>query len=385
MCELLGVSCNQEVRASFSFKRLAANSKQNPHGWGLAFYPDESVQIFKEPRRADKSPLAKFIGKYDRVLSKIYISHIRQWKTKTKAYKNSHPFSREWKGRSYVFAHNGSVPNLASVLQSPFQPIGITDSEKVFCNLMAFISEENLNFEDRADLSLLEEHLRHINQSRNAKLNCLLSDGSRVLCYRDIHCHKNLYLLQRDSQAPAEGQHYEDEELSVQLHIKKSKDEKACIVATKPLTKENWSALTPGTLTVLENGEVVYPEQVDFEETNMIRAEVYDSPAWAETLTGFPNVVGMPKKLRNCLGVNLRDKVSLVHGEKLVNFNLYCSDKKLTGAASRSVADNRECHVWLPPRARENLGLEITEIREGKDSFKKKFGRVGIKIFQKHT
>jgi len=384
MCELLGISCNKKVGASFSFKHLASHSKKNPHGWGLAFYPDESVQIFKEPERADESQLAKFIPKYDRVCSNIFISHIRLWKAETMAYKNSHPFSREWSGRSYVFAHNGKVPNLpkSSVSQGCFHPIGITDSEKVFCNLMGFISLENLDFLDEADLSLMEEHLRHINHGRNVRLNCLLSDGNRLLCYRDLHCHKNLFLLQRGAGAIPEGHHYEDEELSIQLHIKKGRDERACIVATEPLTSESWTDLAPGTLTVLEKGEIVYPSPMDFEDPNVIYAEVYDSPSWAEGWQGFPNVVGMPEKLRKRLGVELRERVSLEFGGKSVVLSVCPSDKRLTNIALGSVADNRESHVWLPPRKREELGLKVTGTCEGKHSFKKKYGCVAIQIPQ---
>ncbi|MDZ7697717.1 MAG: class II glutamine amidotransferase [Deltaproteobacteria bacterium] len=380
MCELLGISCNNKVRATFSFKLLTSHSTSNPNGWGLAFYPDESAQIFKEPGRADNSRLAEFITNYERVRSNIFISHIRRWNKDTEAYKNSHPFSREWNGKSYVFAHNGSVPNMAnrSVSQRPFQPIGTTDSERVFCNLMGLILKHQLNLKEEADLSVLEEYLRHINLSRNAKLNCLLSDGNRLLCYRDARAYKRLFLLQRDSETIAEGQHYEDGELSVQLHLKKAQGEKACIVATELLTRENWRILAPGTLTVFEKGEIVYPTPMELQKAGITRAEVYDSPAWAQNDPDFPNIVGMPERLRAFLGLEIGDKVELAYGEKSLELFVRRSDKRLTNADSDSVADEPKCHVWLPPVVGETLGLEITEVREEKASFKKKFGHVDI-------
>jgi len=354
----------------------------NPHGWGLAFYPDESAQIFKEPRKADKSELASFLEKYDQIKSNIFVSHIRLWKDeKTWAYKNSHPFSREWNGKSYVFAHNGSVPNIKALegsLKGPFRPIGITDSEKIFCNLMGLISCHHLDFGDEADLSLMEDHLRGLNRLRGAKINCLLSDGKRLLCYRDSHSHKNLYILQRRPGVLAEGQHFEDDELSVLLHVKKAEDEKACIVATDPLTCENWTALAPGTLTVLEKGEVVYPSPMDLEEANTIQAEVYDSPAWANGSEGFPNVLGIPEKLRKRLGVNLGGKVRLVHGERALELCVCRSDERLVKVDSPSAANNRECHVWLPPQVRKKLGLRLAENRNEKASFKRRYDYVGI-------
>lgn len=382
MCELLGISCNKKVRASFSFKILKSNAKNNPDGWGLAFYPDESVQIFKEDKEAHKSKLAQFLSSYNEMKSNIFICHIRKWKSETRAHKNSHPFSREWNGKSYVFAHNGSIQNIQTLensLKGPFQPIGFTDSEKIFCNLMGLISRHHLDLGDEKDLSLLEDHLRGLNRIRGAKINCLLSDGKRLVCYRDSHSHKNLYLLQRKPGELVEGQHLEDDELSVLLHVKKAQDEKACIVATEPLTYETWTGLAPGTLIVLEKGEVVYPSPMDLEEISVIQAEVYDSPSWAEGRQGFPDVVGMPEKLRKRLGVELGGRVSLLHSGKALELCVCRSDKKLVKVDSPSAADNRECHVWLPPQVRKKLGLMLTENRNGKASFKRKYDYAGIK------
>ena len=39
MCELLGVNSNKYTNVTFSFQQLIKNSEDNPHGWGLAFYP----------------------------------------------------------------------------------------------------------------------------------------------------------------------------------------------------------------------------------------------------------------------------------------------------------------------------------------------------------
>jgi predicted glutamine amidotransferase len=381
MCELMGISCNKEVTATFSFNLLTSHSPYNPHGWGLAFYPDESVQIFKEPVRADKSDLAKFISIYTKIKSTIFISHIRQKSKGKEVFKNTHPFSREWNGRSYVFAHNGTVPTIHPLGSSPkgvFQPVGETDSEMIFCNLMDLISRHNLDLGNEADLSLMEDHLRGLNRIRGAKINCLLSDGKRLLCYRDSHSHKNLYLLQRKPGDLVEGQHLEDDELSVLLHVKKAQDEKACIVATEPLTCENWTGLAPGTITVLEKGEVVYPSPMDLEEVSVIQAEVYDSPSWAEGRQGFPDVVGIPEKLRKRLEIDLGGSASLVHGEKALELRVYPSDKRLVNVDSPSAADNRECHVWLPPQARKKLGIRPMKNRIGKASFKRKYDYVGI-------
>lgn len=53
MCELMGMCFNRPVNVTFSFKEMVHRGNNNPHGWGLAFYPGDSkaAQVIKEPRR----------------------------------------------------------------------------------------------------------------------------------------------------------------------------------------------------------------------------------------------------------------------------------------------------------------------------------------------
>jgi len=61
MCELLGMSFNLPVRPSISFRGFRHRGEENPDGWGIAFYPDEAAQIIKEPIKAAKSHLSRFL------------------------------------------------------------------------------------------------------------------------------------------------------------------------------------------------------------------------------------------------------------------------------------------------------------------------------------
>ena len=84
MCELLGISFNLPVNPKISFKGFQQRGECNPDGWGIAFYPDESAQIFKEPVEAAESSLANFIQEYSGIKSNIFIAHVR--KTRNLAY-----------------------------------------------------------------------------------------------------------------------------------------------------------------------------------------------------------------------------------------------------------------------------------------------------------
>jgi glutamine amidotransferase len=74
--------------------------------------------------------------------SSLVVAHIRKANPPEigRAWANTHPFERELGGNAWVFAHNGK---LAGIHGSPtfattrFLPVGDTDSESAFCFLLA--------------------------------------------------------------------------------------------------------------------------------------------------------------------------------------------------------------------------------------------------------
>ena len=76
MCELFGASFNKQAGIQFAFNNFRKRGRENPHGWGLAWYPDDkSSQIIKEAKPAAESPMSKFLTTYSLfVLFKIPIS-----------------------------------------------------------------------------------------------------------------------------------------------------------------------------------------------------------------------------------------------------------------------------------------------------------------------
>ena len=50
--------------------------------------------------------------------------------------KNCHPFTRELWGSLWLFAHNGDLRNYKPCLTGDYLPVGNTDSELAFCELL---------------------------------------------------------------------------------------------------------------------------------------------------------------------------------------------------------------------------------------------------------
>jgi predicted glutamine amidotransferase len=138
MCELFCLSSGQPTTVSFSLERLArhgALGQANVDGWGLAFYDDKDVRLYKEPEPAGESAWLTFILERD-VECALAISHIRRASQGDLTHANTQPFTRELAGRMHVFAHNGDLrglPGLEPDALEVFTPVGETDSELAFC------------------------------------------------------------------------------------------------------------------------------------------------------------------------------------------------------------------------------------------------------------
>ena len=248
------MSFNRAVNARISFRGFRHRSSGNPHGWGLAYYPDESAQVFKEPISAKRSELAEFVGNYKGVKSRIFIAHVRFASRGGLARKNTHPFQRELNGRDYVFAHNGTMGVDWNYDMASCRPIGDTDSELVFCHILSKINERGIEEWSKEDFIWLQNLAHELNSL--GSLNFMLSDGTFLFAYHDSFGYNSLYHLRRE--APYHEIRLLDEDWMVNLSEEKSTDTRGYIIATKPLTDEKWVKFKNGEMIVVRDGEIVF-------------------------------------------------------------------------------------------------------------------------------
>ncbi|MGB4681236.1 MAG: class II glutamine amidotransferase [Firmicutes bacterium] len=269
MCELLGMAFNETVQPNFSFRGFIHRGSANPDGWGIAYYPngEYAAQVIKEPLQSNHSSFAAFLKDNKGIRSRIFISHVRL-ATSSVCYTNTHPFSRVLGNREYVFAHNGHLSgNYRDLLAAGrWNSMGTTDSEYAFCHLMHIIENRVLEWNEES-FSLLENSMREINRFGN--FNCLLSDGERLFCYRDLNGYKGLYFTKRE--APFSSVKLVDEDYEIDLSEEKAPSQKGFIIATRPLTDEQWEELEPGRLTVIDKGTLVFPNKEREQQEQLIR------------------------------------------------------------------------------------------------------------------
>lgn len=249
MCELLGMSANVPTDIVFSFTGLIQRGgRTGPHadGWGIGFYEGRGLRLFRDPEPSANSRVAQLVQTIP-IKSTAVIGHIRQANVGAVNLANTHPFVRELWGRNWCFAHNGQLAGFAPDAGC-FRPIGDTDSEATFCDLLNRLAR---HFDDEPPVdALLPLLVEACNSYRQLGVyNCLISNGEWMFSY----CTTKLVHLTRC--APFGPATLKDADVSVDFHSETTPDDIVTVIATEPLTdNEDWQAYTPGEWRLWKDG-----------------------------------------------------------------------------------------------------------------------------------
>jgi len=254
MCELLGMNFNTPIHPSLSFRGLTEQSKNNPHGWGIALYPDVSALVVKEPIRADVSILSKFFETYSEYKSDVVMAHVRRSTVGSISFKNTHPFRREVWGREYTFCHKGTVKNLDKFPLGANRPLGETDSEAVFCHLIKCFEDRKILDWDKEQFDWLAGKFKEF--SDNGYFNCLLSDGEHLICYHDADKEAKLFFHFHEPSIK-EIKLLSDNWL-IEVVLEKDQNQSGYLIASKKISDADWQEFQPEEMIVFEAGKIIY-------------------------------------------------------------------------------------------------------------------------------
>jgi glutamine amidotransferase len=255
----MGLSFARPISADFSIRAFAQRGEENADGWGLGWYPDQSLAIVKEPVRWQASKYTTFIENYHAILSSIYLAHVRHRTVGgPPTHADTQPFRRELRGRDYCFAHNGTITSYDKLPLGRFRPVGATDSERLFCALLAALERRKSDLDSEDDWRWLHAKLRVFN--RRGTLNLLLSDGRRLFCYHDRTGHNGM-VYRPIRVRNHETRRFEDEEIRLDLEGEAANH--GLVIASHPLRGQGWQRIQPGELLVLAAGVICYSSQRD--------------------------------------------------------------------------------------------------------------------------
>ena len=256
-CEVMGFSFNEPVSGRHLFADFRLRGDRHPDGWGVALYPDKSVQLFKEGKPATQSALAEFLTRYQGLQSDILIAFLRTGSPGCggPAHQNSHPFLREVGGRDFVLAHEGTIHNFREKLKlGQARPLGINDSEFLCCYLAGRIDEAGIGQCNKEAFEWFDKLLHET--SALGSVTCMFSDGEYLLVYLDERDPDDLFYVRRE--APYGKVYFKHVNKEVDLSKIYPESANGFVIATRPLTTEKWRPLKAATLTVLKKGEIVY-------------------------------------------------------------------------------------------------------------------------------
>lgn len=252
MCELLGMSANTPTDIRFSFTGLMRRGGETgPHrdGWGVAFYEGRGVRVFHEPAASANSEIAGLVQRLP-IKSEVVICHIRQANVGAVCLVNTHPFIRELWGRYWTFAHNGQLHGFEGSVD-PFHPVGNTDSEAIFCDLLNRLRREHQAGAAAEEL-LPTIVARCADYARNGVCNILLSDGDWLFTF----CSSKLVSITR--RAPFGPARLKDADVVVDFHQETTPHDIVSVIATEPLTTDEvWTSYGRGEWRLWRAGETI--------------------------------------------------------------------------------------------------------------------------------
>ena len=257
MPNLLAMSFEGALTPAFDLHCLE-RGKTLPDGWGIACYPggEPSASVLKEASPQKESPRSALVETWERLESSIFLVHIRsaRWGAITEA--NTQPFHRPWGRRDWVFAHSGSLIQRLE-RKDRFEPVGSTDSEEIFCELLARISDHGARSIGELEPEVVQCWLQELNQY--GALTFAMTDGLDLMVYADRKGEGAIHLWEL---LPPHGEiAFGDKDLTVDLTRRGLRGRKGIMVSSEPLQGRGglapvWRQLEPGSLLILREGSV---------------------------------------------------------------------------------------------------------------------------------
>ncbi len=259
MCELFAMNARFPTNVNFSleeFSRHGGVTDHHQHGWGLAYFDGNDARLIRETEAAGESRHLSFMRQHN-YRSKLVLSHIRYATQGKINLSNTQPFSREWRGKRLVFAHNGDLKGFEAELGQRYLPIGETDSETSFCYLLKTIDQSDGSLADEVVQGAIHQLARSLEPY--GPFNFLLGDGDVLIA----HGHKR---TQVSGKMEPPGLYFLCRRCSIQkdqctdisgLALQMDQEQEVILVASVPLSREEWKPFSEGETKVFQGGLLI--------------------------------------------------------------------------------------------------------------------------------
>ena len=234
-------------------------------GWGFGLYPEDkqSVAINKDPAARQTQVSVETIADRSNFRSTVFFGKVLG-SSKGYGYTEAQPFARSFAGRDWMFMHNGDLDRielekLHHRKTAFLEPLGRTDSELAFCNLLSLIYENRARKISDLSPELLHSWFQRFDRLGSADM--MLTDGDSVLCFHGSQSPKHLFY--RRLQPPHYQDLYECEAMKIVLNDPRDTYRTALMIATSPLSDDIWTPLQPGQMIIAGRGKIMIDSACD--------------------------------------------------------------------------------------------------------------------------
>jgi len=256
MCRLYVFKSTEETKVECTLvhaqNALMAQSRKDQsgyshaHGWGMACY-DDAQDIHVERQCWAAYHGEHFARAASRIYSSTVVAHVRRATVGEPKLANTHPFCF----KNWAFVHNGTVPQFARIRPLLLEKVspqfrnlieGETDSEHLFYYLMSLKhSNPQLSVEQmlKQVASDVEQWVDRVAAESSIGLNLVLTDGTAI---SGTKFGRSLFCIERIGVYDCEICGFPH------IHHHRDRDHRAVVVASEPITHEDWEEVPERTL-----------------------------------------------------------------------------------------------------------------------------------------
>lgn len=234
--------------------------ESHSHGWGLGWYPGNhsSAMVIKDPSARGTQVFTDSLTDWSNFRSNIFFCKVRgadQGYNQAEA----QPFARSFAGTDWLFMHNGDLDK--SALSRRFEgdirllePIGGTDSEFAFCNLLARMHQHGARSLSEVDPHEILTWFQTFDQYGSADM--YLTDGHTICCFQGSQSPKQLYYSRM--LPPNNLQALNSVPIRVQNDDPRDAFRTAVVISSAKFDEGDWTEMQPGQLIMVNRGAIVW-------------------------------------------------------------------------------------------------------------------------------
>lgn len=195
MCDLFALSASRSYTAAQSLPLFAVRGRANVHGWGIGFFRHHVPVVEKSAEKVFTD--GRLHGSFQRLArvvdSPTIVAHIRYKSSGQVDECHAHPFTLDFWGQSWIFAHNGKAPAIEPYA-SRHEPRLEAKSDSA--RILEFLRDYFLEAEPRRPhtpfIQVLKEALERLLREYPGEYNFLLTNGRVLWAFTN---HRQFLLL----------------------------------------------------------------------------------------------------------------------------------------------------------------------------------------------